>query len=175
MQSTLRRTKLKGWFEYYREICPVCGKSGGCMINEEGDTVVCIRIESPVVFSQNFQSWIHRLEEKQNHDIEGMQQSVKTNKKVPSNLLDFVYRSLLDCTTLQPLHHRHLTNEKRNMTDEEIVTRGYRSFPEKPWDIVKGITKQIGYQRFPGVPGFYEKSIWMVTCGIWRYHDSVSK
>ena len=166
MQSTLRRTKLKGWFEYYREICPVCGKSGGCMINEKGDTVVCIRTESPIVFSQNFQSWIHRLEEKQTHDLEGMQQSIKTNKKVSSNLLDFVYRALLDCTTLQSVHHRHLTNEKRKMKDDEISIRGYRSFPDKPWESVKGITKQIGYQRFPGIPGFFENQYGWTLAGF---------
>lgn len=165
MQSTLRRTKMKGWFEYYREVCPVCGKSGGCMINEKGDTVVCIRTESPIVFSQNFQSWVHRLEEKQSHDLEGMQQSIKTNKKVPSNLLDFVYRSLMDCTTLKTEHHSHLMNEKRKMQEEEISIRGYRSFPQKPWEIVKEITKKIGYKRFSGIPGFFENQYGWTLAG----------
>lgn len=164
MQSTLRKTKLDGWYEYYRETCPVCQKSGGCMINEKGDTVVCIREESNIVFSRNMQSWVHRLKETKHVDTKGIRKAAQTNKKNEPTLLDFVYRALLDVTDLSFAHHAHLSSEKRGMTTNEIAIRGYRSFPSKPWETVKKITAQTGYRQFPGFPGFYKNDLgWSIA------------
>jgi len=166
MINTLRRTKLKGWYEYYRETCPVCGKKGGCMINETGATVVCIREESKTVFSQNFQSWIHRLDVKKKIDTKGLGDGVKTNKKVSTTILDSVYRTFLQCTNVSVPHYSHLTNIQRGMTEHEIQIRGYRSFPNQPWEIVKEIIKQTGYQKFPGIPGFYRNKYGWTIAGM---------
>lgn len=67
--NTLRRTKMEGWFEYYREVCPICHKSGGCIRNEEGDVVGCIRVESKKVFSKNPLTYLHFLNEKQKKGV----------------------------------------------------------------------------------------------------------
>lgn len=164
MINNLRRTKMKGWYEYYRETCPVCEKKGGCMINEKGDAIVCIRVESKTIFSQNFQSWLHRLVEKKKVDISAMGDEFKTNKKVPSTILDSVYRTFLNCTDVSLPHYTHLTSTERGMTDSELNIRGYRSFPKQPWEIVKEITKQMGYQKFPGIPGFYRNQFgWSIS------------
>lgn len=98
--ANLRRTKLKNWYEYYRETCPICNKTGGCMINGKGDTVVCIRTESEVQFSLEFPSRIHRLKERRSH-IPSNDLSLdymEGNKKECEHTLDFVYRGLIDCT-----------------------------------------------------------------------------
>ena len=164
MAGNLRRTKLKGWFEFYREICPVCGKRGGCMINEKGDTVVCIRIESNIVFSRNFPSWVHSLKKKRTmavSEIEGTH--IEGHPKKDEYTLNRVYRSLLNNTILTNNHYEHLRN--RGMTDTEIFSRQYRSFPEKPWEVTKLIALELNQPTFEGIPGFFENQYGWTIAG----------
>ncbi len=163
MQQTMRKTRINGWYEFYRETCPICGKSGGCLLNEEGDKVACIRVESKVVFSNKFQSWLHMLKEKKAVDIANTQK-VHTHEKAPASLLDVVFRAFLSNTELTADHNQHLTGASRGMSTFEIESRQYRSFPEKPWETVKKITEQLGYQQFPGIPGFYKNNFgWSIA------------
>lgn len=164
--SNFRRTRLSGWFEYYRETCPVCHKRGGCMINEKGDTVVCIRIESNILFSKGFQSWIHRLEEKQNVQVANIAGSIKNHKKSPSTILNLVYNTMLKNKVLEKSHLTHLTSKQRGMSKEEVDIREYRSFSDKPRETVKNITTETGYMQFPGVPGFYKTNNGWTISGI---------
>lgn len=157
-RATLRATSIKGWFEMTRETCPVCNRSGGCMINQNGDTVACIRTESKHAFSKNSAcpSWLHWLkgERKKKISTEHIQQEV-SEKKLDSSTLDFIYKALLECTKLSHVHYTHLTSSKRGLNDEQILTREYRSFPERPWDCVKGVQNAVNINDFTGVPGFY--------------------
>ncbi|MEK5071666.1 DUF3854 domain-containing protein [Sporosarcina sp. FSL K6-1508] len=136
------------------------------MINEKGDTVACIRVESNIVFSHNFQSWIHRLVEKRDLDTKGLGDAVKTNKKVSSTILDSVYCMLIQSTDISESHYLHLSDTKRGMTAHEIQIRGYRSFPKKPWETVNDISKRTGYKKFPGVPGFYRNQYGWTIAGM---------
>lgn len=157
MQTNLRRTRIPGWFEYYRETCPICHKSGGCMINEDGNTVACIRTESEIQFSKKFESWIHHLSpvDKQNFKKEKLT-VVEGNKKANESHLSKIYNEMIDILTLNHDHYRHLSGEKRKMSNKEIYARRYVSFPEKPWVMVKQLAKKITTNDLVGVPGFYE-------------------
>lgn len=153
---------MKGWFEYYREVCPICNKSGGCMINDKGDTVVCIREESNIVFSTGLHSWVHRLKEKKK--VHPVTSGVVTHPKAPAEILDMFYRILLQRTELNTPHIDHLTGAKRAMNSNEVTIRGYRSFPEKPWETVKRMLPN-GSEKFPpGIPGFYRNEFgWSIN------------
>lgn len=83
--SNLRRSKIPGWYEYTREVCPICNKTGGCMIHENGEKVVCIRNQSKVQFSVKFPSWIHNLVEPKKVTKANF---VQGNKKVGGDKLE---------------------------------------------------------------------------------------
>lgn len=164
--TNLRRTRIPGWFEYYRETCPICSKRGGCMVHEKGDTVVCIRIESKIVFSKNFQSWVHRLEEKQDFQVGKISEAVKTHKKISATMLDLVYQVMLENQKLEMSHMTHLTSTQRGMSKHEVEKRGYRSFSKRPWEVVEKIVKATGYQQFPGIPGFHKNKYGWTISGM---------
>ncbi|TYS60674.1 hypothetical protein FZD47_20920 [Bacillus infantis] len=149
---------MKKWFEYYRETCPICGKRGGCMINGEGDTVVCIRTESDIQFSKGFPSWIHKLKEKRDRrpSEDSKADFMEGHEKQDAAILNQTYRGLLSVTTLNGAHYTHLSGSSRQMTETEIVARQYRSFPEKPWNTVKQLKRALSVDDFCGIPGFFE-------------------
>lgn len=155
--NTLRPTRMKGWFEYTRQTCPVCGKAGGCIVNEKGDTVACIRTESKTMFSKNSSvpSWIHKLNEKV-HVETSKRGDFVTHEKTYELLLDRVYQALVHCSTLTDDHITHLTGASRMLNMQQIKARQYISFPKKPWETVKQISSLIGFKKYPGFPGFYK-------------------
>lgn len=159
--KTLRQTRLKGWLELVREICPVCGKTGGCMIHKDGNKVACIRMESKTPFSVNsaVPSWLHWLKGEKKKDID--QKSVEAahagEKKREDQYLNAAYGSFLDCSELSDQHYAHLTSEKRQLNDAQVAIRQYRSLPEKPWQVVKDMAELHGIEDLKGVPGFYEQ------------------
>ncbi|MFD1736271.1 hypothetical protein ACFSCX_06790 [Bacillus salitolerans] len=159
VRNTLRRTRIPNWYELYREACPVCGKVGGCMINNEGAAVACIRTESDTTFSKNSSapSWLHFLKGKKKREkIDAVAVEKMGEEKRENSFLHTVFRGLIDCTTLSDAHYEHLTSPSRQLTDEQIYVREYRSFPEKPWATAKEIQSLTGIQDFTGVPGFFE-------------------
>lgn len=148
---------MKGWFEYTRQTCPICGKAGGCIVNEKGDLVACIRTESKTMFSKysSVPSWLHRLNEKVHVEVSNTQ-TFKTHEKTFEVLLDQVYRALVHCCDLTTDHLNHLTGAERLLTSEQIKARQYVSFPKKPWETVKQISSLTRYSQYPGFPGFYK-------------------
>jgi len=45
-----------------RQLCPICGKPDGCLIEPSGEVVCCSRIESPILKGAPFVGgWIHKL------------------------------------------------------------------------------------------------------------------
>lgn len=155
--NTLRPTRMKGWFEYTRQTCPICGKTGGCIVNEKGDKVACIRTESKTMFSKNSSvpSWLHKLNEKV-HVETSKRTDFITHEKTFEVLLDRVYRALVHCCNLKEEHITHLTGASRMLTMHQIKTRQYVSFPKKPWETVKQISGLIGFKKYPGFPGFFK-------------------
>ena len=161
MSSTLRRTKLTGWYEYYREVCPICNRTGGCMRNEEGDTVVCIRVPSEKLFSNKFTSYLHFLDENKGKRITEKWEEVKQHKKLDSQLLNMVYRNLLlSKLSLTNDHLQHLTSANRGLTLEQVKVRGYKSLT---WDAIKNLS--FPNSNLGGVPGLYKDNN-----GQWRLH-----
>ncbi|KOO48172.1 hypothetical protein [Priestia koreensis] len=157
---TLRKTKLTGWFEFMRQNCPICNHHGGCMIHEDGDRVACIRVESETIFSKNsaLPSYLHYLNgDKRKPKIQYDGPSYQSEKKAADAELNKVYRTLLHALPLEEGHYQHLTSDSRQLTDEQIAVRGYKSFPEKPWNVVKEIGDSLYMEDFTGVPGFYEQ------------------
>ncbi|MGN7300603.1 hypothetical protein [Ferdinandcohnia sp. SAFN-114] len=156
----MRRTKLEGWFEFYRIACPICGHAGGCMQHKDGDAIVCIRVKSDKPFSKNssLPSFLHLLKgdkkrKKINVDNVPLYQGLP---KKEDALLNEVYQAFIDCLDLEESHYQHLISPSRQLSDEQIMVRGYRSFPEQPWNIVKDISDITGIKDFSGVPGFFE-------------------
>lgn len=158
--SLMRKTRLSGWYEYYRTPCPICGSTGGCMAHKDGNVVVCIREESDRPFSTNsaLPSYLHYLkgEKRKKLDITTVEE-VPGHQKLDNETLNMIYRTMIDCLTLDDKHYEHLISPTRQLTDEQIRLREYRSFPHKPWDIVKMIQEETGIDDFSGVPGFYLK------------------
>ncbi len=154
--KTLRQTKMKGWYEFYRETCPICNHAGGCMIHEKGDRVACIRSESKFPFSKNsaIPSWLHWLNGK-DPIPKGQVSFIKSEKKKEDGYLHEVYTALLDCTVLSDEHFEHLTSSKRQLSTEQIYARGYRTLPQKSWNTVKDIFQLTNIKDFTGVPGFH--------------------
>lgn len=159
--STLRPTKLKGWYEYYRECCPICHKTGGCMRNEEGDTVACIRVPSEKIFSKKFESYLHFLDENKGTRITETWEETKQHKKLDSQFLNMIYRNLLlSNLSLTPNHTKHLTAANRGLNLEQIQVRGYKSLT---WDAIRALT--FPKANLGGVPGLYKDEN-----GQWKIH-----
>jgi len=159
--QTLRPTKIPGWFEYYREYCPICGHTGGCMRNEEGDTAVCIRVESDKVFSQKFVSYLHFLDEKKGQRITGKWEGIKQHKKLDDQNLNQLYRNLLlNRLSISSNHLAHLTAPNRGLTLEQIQVRGYKSLE---WGAIKNLS--FPNLNLGGLPGLYKDEQ-----GQWKLH-----
>lgn len=162
MHSTLRRTKMKGWFEFYRELCPICKKQGHCLRNEEGDTVVCTRVKSDIQFSTKNPSWVHYLGEDKRRQKLDYGEMNKTHKKHEPEILDTLYRNLvLKHLRLNDQHLAHLTSASRGLTEKIIEVKGYKSFDYRTVRELK-IPKQL---ELGGLPGLYRDN-----AGEWRLH-----
>lgn len=166
---TLRGTNLKGWYELYRESCPICGHSGGCMIHEKGNRVACIRKASDRPFSKNsaLPSWLHFLNEEYVIDVKGIEHTTSEEKRKPIGLHQ-VYQTWINHLVLEDNHFEHLTNDKRQLSPEQISARAYRSMADKPWNSVKKLQKELDTNTFKGIPGFYNhqtkvSSFWNVV------------
>ncbi len=113
----LRKTRIPHWYEYYRTPCPICGHVGGCMVNEKGDRVACIRVESERYFSRNsaLPSYLHFLKPKniQKVEIDDADEYQNTYKSEDSTL-DYVYRAFLEYLELTDSHYQHLISPKES-------------------------------------------------------------
>lgn len=160
-----RRTRLKGWYEYYRTPCPICGHVGGCIIHESGDRVACIRIESKIPFSKNsaLPSYLHLLKPRDRQKIEKIEVEDMTPKKDDSTL-DLVYRTMMEFLEVNEDHYAHLRS-KRKLTDQQVMIREYKSFPDKPWEVARWVGETLGMDDFTGIPGFYlrDEKYWTLS------------
>lgn len=163
MRGTLRRTRMKDWYEIIRETCPICGKSGGCMLHSDQNRVVCIRVESKIVFSKKMTSWLHFLKEPVSKE-KNLDEYVLESEKAPVEQLSAVYGAMLENTYLHDTHHEHLTGPSRSMQEKEIHHREYRTFPAKSWDTTKAMLDHVSEKAFEGVPGLFRNKFgWMIA------------
>lgn len=157
----MRKTRIKGWYEFTRAACPICHHTGGCMMQEDGEIVACIRVESKYPFSKNssLPSYLHYLhgDKRQSKIDTSNVEDIQGEKKKEDDVLDIVYRSLLNQLDLDDRHYLHLTSPNRQLNDRQILLREYRSFPKQPWNVVKAIQQEIDVDDFTGIPGFYLK------------------
>ncbi|WP_197468134.1 DUF3854 domain-containing protein [Fictibacillus phosphorivorans] len=156
----MRKTKLKGWYEYYRTPCIICGSTGACMIHKDGNAVVCIRIESDKSFSKNsaLPSYLHKLTGDKKQKIDETEvPEYECNQKQNAHNLNEAYGVFLDCLELNEEHYQHLTSDERQLSDQQVAIREYRSFPEKPWEVTRMMKEELDCDGFTGIPGFYLK------------------
>lgn len=167
-EKLMRQTRVKDWFEFYRTPCPICGKTGGCMLNKEGTAVACIRIESGKYFSKNsaLPSFLHLLKGKTRKvNTAEIEKAPIGYPKQPNKTLNAVYRTLIDCLDLDDSHYSHLLSESRQLNDNQIQIRQYKSFPDKPWDVARSIQSGLEIKHFKGIPGFYlkDEKYWTIS------------
>ncbi|MFC0273748.1 hypothetical protein ACFFIX_20385 [Metabacillus herbersteinensis] len=159
MNNQLRKTRIPEWYEFMRVACPICGKTGGCMQHKDGDAVACIRVESDRPFSKNssLPSYLHMLKgEKKRKKINDEElPTYHGEEKKEDSVLNSVFQSMLDCLELKDSHYAHLTSSTRQLSEEQIHTRKYRSLSSQPWNVVKEIQTILGIDDFSGIPGFY--------------------
>ncbi len=157
-----RKTKIDGWFELQRTICPICRKSGGCMIHKDGNKVACIRERSEIQFGKNScQSWLHQLKNGAKVNVSENVAQTKSRKKFPVHILHGFFSKLVrdTTTTISPKHKLHLNGE-RQLSDNTITKRQYRSFPQQPRVTAKNVLGQFEERLTDpnltmGIPGFY--------------------
>jgi DNA primase len=63
---------------------------------------------------------------------------------------DAVYSALLNVLDLTKKHRRALI--ARGLTDEEVTAIGYKTYPNRRWDLAERLTKK---HDLAGVPGFW--------------------
>lgn len=157
--NNMRKTKIPDWFEFMRVSCPICGKTGGCMLHKDGEAVACIRVSSDRYFSKNssLPSYLHILkgENKRNKIEDDALPSYSGEEKLNDEALDMAYRALLSCLSLDDEHYDHLTSSSRGLNSEQIHIREYKSFPKQPWKVAKEIQSLLGTNDLSGIPGFY--------------------
>lgn len=156
-----RRTSAPGgpWYEFYGAVCPICNNDGMCMIHEDQNRVICCRIESKIAWAKDsaLPGWLHFLEENPNRTYEKLEiNAVEDNPKKSDPELNRVFQALLSELNMTKEHLITLTGPDRQMTTNQILARKYRSFPEKPWQVAKGVINRIGTaEDLIGIPGFH--------------------
>ncbi|MCK6259532.1 DUF3854 domain-containing protein [Fictibacillus sp. KIGAM418] len=160
MSKDFRRTSAKGgpWYEFMKERCYICGHSNMCMIHEDGNRVVCCRVSSDIAWAKNsaIPGHLHFLNGKNYPKIDFSSiPDVPDNPKKVSADLDRIFQAMLNCLSVSPKHKEMLKGQERQLKEDQITARGYRSFPEKPWQAVKEIAARLGDNDFVGVPGFF--------------------
>ena len=142
-----------------RNPCPVCGKPDWCLLSQDGEVVICARIESDRPAGNKGAGWIHRLDTARPLPPSTSRLEVKQTPKAAPDVLDKVYGALLAEIQLSETHRANL--QRRGLTDARIDGLAYRTLPiYGRYDIVNRLqTKGV---KLAGVPGFYPEA------GGWR-------
>ncbi|PGL74975.1 hypothetical protein CN931_28430 [Bacillus sp. AFS054943] len=155
------------WYEFYTVQCPICGKTGNCMIHRSQTKIACTRVESKWQYARNSAnpSYIHFIKEGKEYVLPKAQ-SVNTHTKKNGEKLDQVYQEMIKLLPLQKPHSEHLVND-RFMSEETIRIRQYRSFVKQQITLNDNQYSTIWAQVFnntilkeedwKGVPGFFKQ------------------
>lgn len=106
------------------------------------------------ITSEPFAVVLKMLHERQENQKSGIQRvregSIKKDtKKLPDKELHQISTSLAQNLVLLDKHKTHLMSPNRGLSKKEIEIRGYRSFPDKPWQPFSKM-KKMNYEGFPG-------------------------
>ena len=125
-------------------------KCFGC--NEAGDVFTFVMKYEDVSFPVAMQRVIEICQLTEIKPVLRKRIEEPVREKLPDDELDRISRALQNALPLYSHHRKHLIEERR-MTEEEVIIRGYRSFPDKPW----APFKHIDIKDLKGYPGVYQK------------------
>jgi len=142
-----------------RAPCPVCGKPDWCLVARDESRAVCMRAESPL--PRRGGGWLHALRPGQISQKQASRRTLAPSagyalpkKAAPPEILDRVYRGLLNHLTLSEAHAAQL--RERGMSDTEIASGGYRTFPRRGRvDVARALAQRFTPAVVTKVPGFY--------------------
>ena len=141
--------------------CPVCGKPDWCLISQDAKAAICARIESDKPAGTKGAGWIHVLDTATLLPLSKPRLDPKQNTKAAPGILDIAYHALLSELTLSESHHESL--QRRGLTDDQIVSLGYKTLPTNGRRELAARLQANGI-RLAGVPGFYlEAGRWQLA------------
>ena len=132
--------------------CPICGKPDWCAYNSR--VAICMRVQSPI--ATNNGGWLHKLTDKVS--LPPSQEQIET-KRASNEVLDSIYRKVLDILSLSSKHQKDLEN--RGMTSKEIQDGLYKTLPGDRYHVACQFTPE----EIEGVPGFGIKKDRVVFAG----------
>lgn len=132
--------------------CPICSHDDWCGFNSI--ICSCMRVEEgsfkTVMQRNGMPAYLHWL-------MPGSVNYTTVNdvsnavKAAPVVIRDRVYGEFLSFLTLHERHKKDLLH--RGLTEWDIKKNGYKSIPERPWDICKRMQERG--RNLIGIPGFY--------------------
>lgn len=149
----------KGWNEILTQ-CPICGKSGWCAINDEQDTVRCMRVSSEDYFDSHIgRQYLHYLDPDHIDKVKIEIVHVESVEKRNDEHLNLVYRTLIEETDISGEHLYHL-RKIRHFSEIEIECRKYRTMPaSNRYKIAQRLLDRFSEPTsLLGVPGFYTQN-----------------
>ena len=152
--------RVKMHIDYAKDAwrCNYCGEAGGMLqlygrmknlTNSEACWEICDAIQSGDYYSDCFDD----------KDMQVHVPKIEPAESLPiadAQVLNDTFQALLDVLELSLKHREHLRT-KRGLTDEQIVTLGYKSTP--PFHQCQRLAKRLIERgcTLEGVPGFYQK------------------
>lgn len=123
--------------------CPICGRVDWCAYN--GRIAICMRTQSNIPTANG--GWLHKLDS--SIEAPPTPRKKKSIERKDDNVLDEVYRKLLNLLPLHSMHYNHL--KERGMADDEIVQFQYKTLPSGSRSNILSYFKP---SEVKGVPGF---------------------
>ncbi len=126
LEHPTQPTETRNWTRVRAsQPCPVCGKTKGCIILQNG-LVHCLRVASDSPVAWGLRGWQHRLSPLF-VPSESLAPLISSARRADPATLNLIYTRLLKEHPLLERHQLHLT-KKRGLTREAYERRGYRSW-----------------------------------------------
>lgn len=139
--------------------CPICQRDRNCEISDDLEWVRCRRVDRGATSTLgNGAGWLHYLGNRSPQEAPTRcQEPVKTEVDIASpDVLDRVYRRLLDLLDLSPGHLQHLMGPKRQFSSEAVKRRLYKSLPPQGRsDLARTLLREFDRDVLLSVPGFF--------------------
>jgi hypothetical protein len=138
--------------------CRICDHPDFCSVDKDGKIAACMRVKEgsyKSIETDLGECHLHRLRDPDPAANNRRPVSAKPSPKVgPPELLDRVYRALLDVRDLRQ-HHREALR-RRGLSDEYIDRRGYRSLAgwSSTFESVDKLRERFTDEELVSVPGF---------------------
>jgi len=157
----MEKNPFNDWEEVTkRNPCPICNKTSWCSITRDGSAVLCRRVETGSKKTKcdknGTEFFIHQL----GAELLRWEANAKKTER-PSAIcasvdeLHLVNSALLSQLPLYQIHADNLRS--RGLSDDEILFRGYRSFPRPVLRsvVAKKLYFEFGEILCSRIPGFY--------------------